>query len=111
MLISDPMSDLFGYKDLAGCRYPRDDEVETVRWIFWCLVYDGWSVEKIAEVLDRERSCGRTWDPPAVRRILWRMEYIRGEGDQWPDGTRILQQKVFMKAQTILRERASAFQN
>jgi hypothetical protein len=97
------MTEPFGYKQLGGRRYPREAEVETVRWIFWRFVHDGWSLARIAQVLDRERSCGKRWDPSAVRRILWRSDYKSGEGGQWPDGTRIVEASVFDEAQVILR--------
>jgi Recombinase len=101
------VAELFGYKVLGDRRIPREDEADLVRWIFW-RVAEGWSAEKVAAVLDNDRSCGRPWDAADVRRIVWRAEYMKGDGGLWPDGARIIGKRDFWKAQTALRKQARA---
>jgi DNA invertase Pin-like site-specific DNA recombinase len=89
----------FGYEARGGQLHPKPAEAEVVRWIFR-QVLDGKATRAIAVALDREGTLARRWRQSDISRIVSRTEYKRG-----PNGARIVDPKVFNRAQLALMSR------
>ena len=93
----------FGYRADGGALAPVAAEAEVVRWMFERVARDGWSVRRVQRALDAEGTLGKRWHSSEVGRILKRKDYKLG-----PHGARIVDPKVWNRAQVVLAERRPA---
>jgi site-specific DNA recombinase len=95
----------FGYEARRGALHPVASEVEVVREIFNRVANDRWTVRQVAHALTAQMAGGRRWHTSQVGRMLKREDYKRGSGGLWPSGTRIIDPRIFNRAEAVLARR------